>query len=232
MNTTDAINDSCPWSGEPVSADSLIEYRGQTVGFCNPGCRDKFANATRYFDALIEPVAAQNPWQTLATYNRWYNQRLFDALAEVPSDIIWRDAGAFFGSVGATLNHIMVWDLTWLGRIQNDCPPLRSTAVLGDYPTPTSHTDILHDNLPSLAAARRSLDEVLIAFVDEVTPQQVNRVITYKTQDGTAHRKVLGGLLQHLFNHQTHHRGQVTALLHQQGVDYGVTDLLATLPDV
>jgi hypothetical protein len=50
----DAVNDSCPWSGEPVSADSLTRYRGAVVGFCNPGCRDKFDAAARAFDAAIE----------------------------------------------------------------------------------------------------------------------------------------------------------------------------------
>ena len=50
----DCVNDSCPWSGEPVSADSLTHYRGAVVGFCNPGCRDKFDAAARSFDAAIE----------------------------------------------------------------------------------------------------------------------------------------------------------------------------------
>ncbi len=48
------VNTHCPWSGEPVSADSLAYYRGKVVGFCNPGCRDKFEAATRAFDAKIE----------------------------------------------------------------------------------------------------------------------------------------------------------------------------------
>ncbi len=48
------VNDICPWSGEPVSADSLTLYRGKVVGFCNTGCRDKFEAATHAFDARIE----------------------------------------------------------------------------------------------------------------------------------------------------------------------------------
>jgi len=53
LNIEDAVNDVCPWSGKPVSADSLTRYRGHVVGFCNPGCRDKFETATRAFDAAI-----------------------------------------------------------------------------------------------------------------------------------------------------------------------------------
>jgi YHS domain-containing protein len=48
------VNDVCPWSGEPVSADSLTTYRGKVVGFCNPGCRDKFESAAAAFDTAIE----------------------------------------------------------------------------------------------------------------------------------------------------------------------------------
>jgi len=48
------VNDVCPWSGKPVSADSLTRYRGKVVGFCNPGCRDKFDAAAQAFDAAID----------------------------------------------------------------------------------------------------------------------------------------------------------------------------------
>ena len=54
LRLEDCINDRCPWSGEPVSADSLTRYRGQVVGFCNPGCRDKFEKAASAFDAALQ----------------------------------------------------------------------------------------------------------------------------------------------------------------------------------
>lgn len=50
----DAVNVRCPWSGAPIAADSLTQYRGQVVGFCNAGCRDKFERAVREFDAVID----------------------------------------------------------------------------------------------------------------------------------------------------------------------------------
>jgi len=53
LNIADCINEVCPWSGKPVSPDSLVRYRGQVVGFCNPGCRDKFAAAMTMFDGAI-----------------------------------------------------------------------------------------------------------------------------------------------------------------------------------
>ena len=53
LNIEDCINEACPWSGKPVSADSLMTYRGQVIGFCNPGCRDKFQKASALFDGII-----------------------------------------------------------------------------------------------------------------------------------------------------------------------------------
>jgi hypothetical protein len=54
LSLWDCVNTVCPWSGKPVSADSLTLYRGKVVGFCNPGCRDEFAKATLALDAAIE----------------------------------------------------------------------------------------------------------------------------------------------------------------------------------
>ena len=54
LRLEDCVNDVCPWSGDPVSEDSLTQYRGEVVGFCNPGCRDKFDAAAKAFDAAIE----------------------------------------------------------------------------------------------------------------------------------------------------------------------------------
>ncbi len=53
LKLEDCINDACPWSGKPVSADSLTVYRGQVVGFCNPGCRDKFEAAVKHFEKAL-----------------------------------------------------------------------------------------------------------------------------------------------------------------------------------
>ena len=54
LRLEDCVNEVCPWSGEPVQADSLTQYRGKVVGFCNPGCRNKFEKAASEFDAAIE----------------------------------------------------------------------------------------------------------------------------------------------------------------------------------
>jgi len=54
LRIEDAINETCPWSGKPIAADSLTRYRGEVVGFCNPECRDKFEAAIQHFEAALE----------------------------------------------------------------------------------------------------------------------------------------------------------------------------------
>ena len=56
LDIKDAVNLLCPWSGKEISADSLTRYKGQTVGFCNPGCRDKFERAINSFDDCLEAL--------------------------------------------------------------------------------------------------------------------------------------------------------------------------------
>jgi uncharacterized damage-inducible protein DinB len=82
-----------------------------------------------------------------------------------------------------------------------------------------------------LADYRRRLDELIAQWVTEIRPEHLNAALAYSSMAGASMRKDFGPLLQHFFNHQTHHRGQVTTLLYQSGVDVGVTDLLALIPE-
>ncbi len=59
LRLEDCVNEICPWSGDPVSADSLTVYRGRVVGFCNQGCRDKFERATAAFDREIDAASSR-----------------------------------------------------------------------------------------------------------------------------------------------------------------------------
>ena len=54
LQIQDAVNETCPWSGKPVSSDSLTIYQGKVVGFCNTGCRDKFETAIAHFEDAIQ----------------------------------------------------------------------------------------------------------------------------------------------------------------------------------
>jgi uncharacterized damage-inducible protein DinB len=99
-------------------------------------------------------------------------------------------------------------------------------------PRPASLDQRLCATLPELDGLRTRLDAAIIAFCAEVRPVQLDGPFDYTSTKGVASRKRLGDVLLHVFNHQTHHRGQATTLFSQLGVDVGPTDLLLLVPDV
>ena len=87
----------------------------------------------------------------------------------------------------------------------------------------------LYADFEELRRERVRTDADITAFADALTPERLDAEITYRTTAGVEQRHVLWWAVSHFFNHQTHHRGQVTTLLKQAGVDPGVTDLIAFL---
>lgn len=168
----------------------------------------------------------------LADYNRWMNERLYEAAARLPEAQLMADRGAFFGSLFGTLNHLAVGDTIWLHRFATH-PELGWLAeAMAPFPRPTSLTQPLAQSLAELRAYREQLDAVISQLGHGVTPQQLAGTLRYANTAGKPQAKNFGGLLQHFFNHQTHHRGQASTLLFQAGVDVGVTDMLALLPQL
>lgn len=229
-----AINAVCPWSGDPVSPDSLTNYRGFDVGFCNPGCRDKFKTATDAFDASIA-VKSEEPtiglFKRFARYNHWFNGKLLDAVRKLSPTDYRRDMGAFFGSVETTINHIMVWDIVWLKRIAQSLGDVDTLAPLDVLSMPTSDDQILYARRSEFAERRHEIDEAITGFANSLTLQMLDQRVRYRRQSGARFEHSLDEVLQHMFNHQTHHRGQITTLLSQSSIDPGVTDLVAMLID-
>jgi uncharacterized damage-inducible protein DinB len=168
----------------------------------------------------------------LAAYNQWMNRKLYDAAATLPADRLHEDRGAFFGSVFGTLVHIVIADLIWFKRIGANRPGFVSLRCLEDLPRPTSLDQHVCATLDELEAMRAKLDAAIIAFAAEIRPAQLEEPFGWTSIKGAASRKLLGDVLLHVFNHQTHHRGQATTLFSQLGVDVGPTDILLLLPDV
>jgi uncharacterized damage-inducible protein DinB len=166
----------------------------------------------------------------MAEYNHWMNQKLYDACEKLSVDQLSENRGAFFGSVLGTLNHIMVADTIWLKRFA--AAGVCSLEVMDAIPYPESLDAVLFNKLPELRARREHLDQVILAFGSLATEEALQAVISYKSLKGVAFNKIFFNLLMHVFNHQTHHRGQISTLLSQVGIDIGVTDLAALIPDV
>ena len=176
-------------------------------------------------------MSSLDHFRLMAPYNAWMNAKVYDAAERLTASELSRDRGAFFGSILGTLNHLVATDLIWFGRLAGH-PPFSGRLDLADLPRPTSVRFVVSDDLSHLRPIRERIDRMIVGFVDGLTDADLAGAFAYSRTDGTPQRKLLSSVLSHIFNHQTHHRGQVTTLLTQAGVDVGVTDLLALLPDI
>jgi uncharacterized damage-inducible protein DinB len=157
----------------------------------------------------------------LARYNRWMNARLYALCAELTDEERKRDRGAFFRSIHGTLNHLLLADLVWLSRFTGDTSRTCNIRSLDQE---------LYADFGELRAARAEADAAIEAWVATLTPDDLGGALRYSRR-GEPIEHPLWWAAIHLFNHQTHHRGQLTTLLTQAGRDPGVTDLVAMLRD-
>ena len=174
-------------------------------------------------------------FQLMAKYNATMNQKICDSIVNTPEDVLWADQKAFFGSILGTLNHLMVGDIIWLHRFHSQTSGsgrFITLKQLADFPLPTMLTQILYDNKEAFIPHRQCLDTLIIHFIEETIEDDFSKTLTYINTKGILFNKSLSMLLQHFFNHQTHHRGQITTLLHQIDIDIGETDLLMLINDV
>jgi uncharacterized damage-inducible protein DinB len=150
---------------------------------------------------MAEPIMKDH-FVMFAAYNRWANERLYEAASKLPDADYRADRGAFFGSLHATMNHLVVTDRIWMRRFT------------GAGPEHTRLNEIAYDDLAELTAARIAEDERIIAYVESLTEADIAATFSYRrVSDNTEITQPLGPALAHFFNHQTHHRGQAHALL-------------------
>lgn len=141
-------------------------------------------------------------FRMLAAYSRWANARALDAAAGLPDADYRADLGAFFRSVHGTLNHMVVADRIWLHRFT------------GEGVAPTALDAELAGDIAALRDLRREVDARYAAFVDGLSEEALAGTFTYRrVSNGELMTQVLAPALMHAFNHQTHHRGQLHALL-------------------
>lgn len=176
-------------------------------------------------------MSLQQNFQLMATYNRWMNDKLFNITSSLTAADLAADRGAFFGSILGTLNHIFVGDTIWLKRFSDHPSQFASLQYVSSTPNPQALTEILYSDVSKLRSARREMDAVIIEFVHEATDLDYDHQLSYKNTNGIAFSKQFGFLVHHFFNHQTHHRGQLTVLLSQMGLDIGSTDLSVQIPE-
>lgn len=162
-----------------------------------------------------EAVIAIETFRTLARYNRWMNERLYGVCAGISDAERKRDRGAFFKSLHGTLNHLLLADKLWMGRFVDR--PFRVDALDQE----------LYADFDALRAERARMDEEILAFTASLDDAALEQDFRFTTLVNPGeHVFAFRHVLLHFFNHQTHHRGQLTTLIKQAGHEPGVTDLM------
>ena len=161
---------------------------------------------------MVDPAFVQ----TMARYNAWQNQSLIAAADGLDDEARRRDRGAFFKSVHGTFNHILWADEVWLHRlIGTPKPPISgrdSTIYVADW--------------DAFKSARKERDDAILAWAQGVDDAWLRgTLIWYSGAAGREMGKPRALAIAHLFNHQTHHRGQIHAMLTAAGAKPGDTDL-------
>jgi len=152
-------------------------------------------------------------FRLLYDFNAWANQRTLEACAALTPEQFTRDLGSSFKSVRDTLAHLYGAQWVWLERWHGRIPPaLPSPADFPDFET----------------VKRRfaEIDRNLIDYAASLTADDLQRVLDYRTLAGTPNAQPLWQMLQHVANHSTYHRGQVTTLLRQLGAKAVSTDMI------
>ena len=176
-------------------------------------------------------MALKSNFELMADYNQWMNKSVYLAASKLSVDELSNDRGAFFGSIIGTLNHILVVDTIWLKRFADHSSRFKTLDYVRALNKPKTLDAILHPEFKNLECARTKMDEVIRDFTHELTDEALASNLSYCNTKGEPFSKNFGHLIQHFFNHQTHHRGQVSTLLSQAGIDVRVTDLLVGIPN-
>ena len=152
-------------------------------------------------------------FRKLGRYNRLANERLYDACRALTDEERKQPRGAFFGSIHGTLNHILVGDRIWMTRFE------------GGEASSTNLDAILHQDFGALREACAVEDARIEAWVAALEAETLRGDIAYVNNEGRRFNDPVAILLAHFFNHQTHHRGQVTAMLAETDAPYPVLDM-------
>jgi uncharacterized damage-inducible protein DinB len=155
--------------------------------------------------------------QKMALYNEWQNKNLYGAADLLSDDERKRERGAFFGSIHGTFNHLLWGDQIWMSRFAATHKP--EGGIKGSTKR--------FENWEDLKRERETFDRALIKWSEKIDTNWFDGELKYFSSSVGCDIKMRKWILvTHMFNHQTHHRGQVHCMLTQSGVTPGDTDLL------
>ena len=169
----------------------------------------------------------KNIFQALAKYNGSVNRSVLELLERLEKEKIMMKTKAYYPSIFETLFHILIGDLNWLKRFRGG---LKESKALSNSKLFSLEEKELRKEFESdytkLYQYRKQVDDVIVQFVNELDEAKLNSIVKYKNYKGEDIEQELWKPLLHWFNHQTHHRGQVSVLLDMIGIDNDYSSLL------
>lgn len=170
-------------------------------------------------------------FRMMARYNQRMNQQLIAVCHQLSYQQMHQDTKAFFPTVMAHWNHILFGDLIMLQRLVASGLVNIDRVKLAELPIAKAVDDTFVSSLQELETIRTLVDSIYLDITEAMSVASCDEIVRYTTTEGELIERKVGEFLQHIFNHQTHHRGQLTCLLSQFGLDFGSTDLPVIVPE-
>ena len=169
---------------------------------------------------------AQKHFQYLARYNKAANEAMVAHLSKLESAAMAAPRGSYFGSIQGILDHLITCDINWLRRFRE----LYLDASTLDVPrlAPAGHAwkEFAFPDFGEFRRERASVDSIIVGWLAEADPRRFGEVLVYRDSHDHPKRYILGEAMDHFFNHQTHHRGQVSQILDELGIEHDYSNLL------
>jgi len=174
-------------------------------------------------------ISVMSHFALLARYNKEINSAMYAILAPLSDDERKSASGSFFTSIHGILNHILASDLAWLNRFRT----LNSeSAALSDPAASNAGVTWgkeMYGNFDDLSAHRAAVDAVIVRWIDELPEERLTEVLRYQDFRGNTRQYVMWMAMDHFFNHQTHHRGAISQILDEKGVENDYSNIIYIL---
>jgi uncharacterized damage-inducible protein DinB len=155
----------------------------------------------------------------LSKYNAQTKAEMMGILEKLTPEQIAADARSFYGSILGLLNHILVVDVMWLKRFCSQFPELETIKPKLPEFQMKGWKEIIWPSLAVLKPIRSGVDEAIQQACELLSEKHYDSVMEYKSWDGKDMQKTAWLVFLHFFNHQTHHRGQISLILDQMAID-------------
>ncbi len=160
----------------------------------------------------------------LAEYNKKTNEKMNQHIERISASQWNHQFDGYYRSIHSLCNHLYIGDFNWLKRFGN----LREFNYLKDstFQTELTLTSSAFENQDEYLVKRSNLDLKFLEFISEISEEDLEKTLTFKTLKGIEQKRNFGGVVLHVFNHQTHHRGMISVYLDSLGIENDYSTLL------